>query len=207
MKRKIPLILIVVIIAFALSALCACEQPIEELEGMFYLTFKENFKVMQLADIQVPNVACCDAAFAEIDKMVQAEKPDLIILTGDNISYYSEAGAFEALVEHMESYSVPWASVYGNHDDEQSEELKLTKEYMAQAFEQAEHCLFHKGPEEINGVGNYVINLLNEKRTKILYSFILMDSNTYRAYGDHIVYDYIYPNQVNWYEQNVKTLT
>lgn len=206
MKGKIAKILIIVILAFFSITFCSCEQPVTEMEGMFYLTFFDNFKVMQLADIQVADKYCCDVAFAEIDKMVEEEKPNLIILTGDNIDMYSEEGTFEALVEHMESYSIPWAPVYGNHDDEQDEELGISKEYMARAFEQAEHCLFHRGPDEIHGVGNYVINLVTENRTKIVYSFILLDSNAYRSYGYRVGYDYLYPDQVDWYEQTVKSL-
>ncbi len=59
-------------------------------ENSFYLVCRDDFKIMQLADIQVDSVAACDAAFEEIDEMVQIVRPDLIILTGDNVDAYAE---------------------------------------------------------------------------------------------------------------------
>lgn len=90
--------LAVVFAIFACSA-CGCDKAIERDENSFYLAYKEDFKIMQLADIQVGTIAACNDAFDEIDKMVENEKPDLIVLTGDNIDFYSEQGTFETFGE------------------------------------------------------------------------------------------------------------
>lgn len=198
--------LAVVFVIFACSA-CGCDKAIERDENSFYLAYKEDFKIMQLADIQVGTIAACNDAFDEIDKMVENEKPDLIVLTGDNIDYYSEQGTFETLVKQIEKYNIFWAPVFGNHDDEQDESSKITKDFMACAFENAEYCLFNRGPKNITGVGNYVINLINSKQTRIVFSLIFMDSNTYRTYGDVSGWDYIYPDQIAWYEEAVNGIT
>lgn len=207
MKKTTSVIILILLIALLPSAMCGCENQIERDENSFYLTYKENFKIMQLADIQVNSPEACDEAFDEIDKMVDNEKPDLIVLTGDNIDMYSKQGTFEALVEHMEKYAIWWEPVFGNHDDEQDASLGVTKEYMSQAFEDADHCLFNRGPQDVHGVGNYVINLVNDKSTKILFSLIFLDSNTYRNYDSTYGWDYIYPNQVDWYEQSINNIT
>lgn len=203
MKKIKCIVLCVALIATFTCIMCGCEKQIERDENSFYLTYKENFKIMQLADIQVNSSEACNEAFKEIDKMVNSERPDLIILTGDNIDMYSEQGTFETLVLQMEKYSIAWAPVFGNHDDEQDASFGVTKEFMAQSFENAEHCLFNRGPKDIHGVGNYVINLVNDKQTKIIYSLILMDSNTYRDYDSVYGWDYIYPDQVAWYEDTI----
>lgn len=193
-KKLVSFTLIAALLTALLCIVCGCGKVIARDENSFYLTYKDGYKIMQLADIQVGSVAACNDAFDEIDKMVAKENPDLIVLTGDNIDYYSERGTFETLVNRMEKYNIYWAPVFGNHDDEQDESLVLTKDYMARAFENAEHCLFNRGSKDITGVGNYVINLINDKQTEIVYSLILMDSNTYRTYGDVNGWDYIYPD-------------
>ena len=207
MKRAMCLLMLTVLFVILVCSACGCDKAIERDENSFYLVYREDFKIMQLADIQAGTIAACNDAFDEIDKMVANENPDLIVLTGDNIDYYSEQGTFETLVNRIEKYNVYWAPVFGNHDDEQDELLGINKDYMARAFENAEHCLFNRGPQDITGVGNYVINLINDKQTQIVYSLILMDSNTYRTYGDISGWDYIYPDQIAWYEETVNGIT
>ena len=208
MIRKYTVLIVSVLVIVVSSCLfCGCEKAIVRDENSFYLVYTDDFKIMQLADIQVDSVAACDDAFEEIDKMVQIVRPDLIILTGDNVDAYAEQNTFETLVKHMEKYAVYWAPVFGNHDDEQYESLGLTKNYMACAFENAKYCLFNRGPTDINGVGNYVINLVNEKSTEIFYSLVLMDSNTYRNYETGLGWDYIYPGQIDWFERAVNNVT
>lgn len=213
MKELISLLVLSVLIVTLVFSLIGCNKIIERDENSFYLTYKDNFKIMQLADIQVPSVEACNEAFKEIDKMVYGEKPDLIVLTGDNIDWYADKGTFEALVRHMDKYSVNWAPVFGNHDDEQDPSFGVTKQYMAEVFNTSEYCLFNVGSQDVNGVGNYVINLTDEKQTKIEFSLIFMDSNTYRTYdledgSDSIDgWDYIYPNQIDWYEQSINNIT
>lgn len=206
-ERTGSIIIVLILLITTMCFTCGCDKQIERDENSFYLTYKEDFKIMQLADIHVDSTEACDEAFKEIDKIVYSEKPDLIVLTGDNIDKYSELGTFESLVRNMEKYSIAWAPVFGNHDDEQDASYGITKEFMALAFENAEFCLFNRGPENINGVGNYVINLINEKQTKIVYSLIFMDSNTYRDYDSIHGWDYIYPDQIAWYEESIKSVT
>lgn len=164
---------------------------------MFYLPYKENFKIVQFADVQSSTMEQLNAAFADLDKLVAYEKPDLIVCTGDNIdSRKGHAGkdVFLAFVAQMEKYGIPWCPVYGNHDAE-----IITKDYMGDEFIKAKHCLFSKGPADIHGSGNYVVNLVNNDETEIVYSIILLDSNMYRTYPEGGGYDYIYPDQIDWY--------
>lgn len=207
MKKAAYAVLSAFLLAVFAFIACSCKIADFEEEYILSLTYKDNFKILQLADIQVDSSEACLSAFAEIDKTVYKEKPDLIVLTGDNIDYYAKQGTFETLVEQMEKYCVYWAPVFGNHDDEQDESSGITKEYMSRAFESARFCLYHRGPSDIHGMGNYVINLLNESRTEIAYSLIFMDSNTYRDYDSGRSWDYIYSDQIDWYEKTVNVIT
>lgn len=91
MIKKCSVLTVMIFIVFAASCLfCGCEKVIARDEDSFYIVYKNDFRIMQLADIQVDSVAACDAAFEEIDEMVQIVRSDLIILTGDNVDAYAE---------------------------------------------------------------------------------------------------------------------
>ncbi len=153
----------------------------------------EDIRVLQLTDIQIADATqdnvnqfgteeigskylykpehMEDNVFKYMRKAVNDANPHLIILTGDNVyGIFDDKGtSFTALVEVMDSFGIPWAIVYGNHDNEsakgalwQNEQLKNSK-----------YCLFNQGVAD--GNGNYSIGLKqNEKIVRVCY---LMDSN------------------------------
>ncbi len=55
-----------------------------------------------------------------MDQAVEVTKPDLIVLTGDNIyGEMDDSGTvWDELCTKMDSYEIPWLSVFGNHDNE-----------------------------------------------------------------------------------------
>ena len=165
---------------------------------MLQLEYVENFKIMQLADIQAETSEKCENAFTDIKKLVKKEEPNLIVLTGDNVYMPESEDLFNTLVSNMESLNTPWAAVFGNHDSEGV----LSKNAMADKFTEAENCLFYKGEKGVDGVGNYVINLTTAQN-KIEYSVFLLDSHMYAKGG----YDWIRDNQIKWYERAVNEIT
>ena len=52
-----------------------------------------------------------------INTLINEEKPDLIVCSGDNILGTGTNG-LNQFIEMMESYQIPWTWVYGNHDAE-----------------------------------------------------------------------------------------
>ena len=98
--------------------------------GNYYLVKKnDNFKVLNLADIHFGNGAFSknqDAkVLCDVKKMINSTKPDLMILTGDNVfpqlistGNNDNLGAYKVLGEFIESFQIPWTLVFGNHDNE-----------------------------------------------------------------------------------------
>lgn len=135
-----------------------------------------DFKILTLSDIHFSDYGY--RAFfsifntAVIKRMVAATQPDLIVLMGDivcgdeNSTYYS----VKRITDLMESFGVPWAPVFGNHDDEANCDLN----FLADVMMSSPHCLMQKGDSEM-GVGNYIINIAEEGR--IVESLVLMDSH------------------------------
>lgn len=200
------MLLLIITMFFTLTMIsCKKETIIEETlyeEHTLSLEYQDNFKIIQLADIQAYTVEELNNAFVEgIDQVILEEKPNLIVLTGDNIYLPPRNDVFEALIFQMEKYKIPWAPIFGNHDDEGI----LSKEEMSDMFMSLDYCLFDKGPDDISGLGNYVINLINGE--KIEYSMIMFDNNAITYFDKELGCKDTYTDQTKGYETFIKTIT
>ena len=111
-------------------------------------------------------VQCTD----QIRSVVAQANPDLIFITGDVIyGEFDDSGrSFDLFCDFMDSLGVPWAPVYGNHDNEALRGV----DWQNARLEAAPLCLFKKG--SVTGNGNYSILLTrNGTPCRALY---MMDS-------------------------------
>ena len=157
---------------------------------------------MLFTDIQLwTNVSDDKAAFAMMDKLVEEENPDLIILPGDNVSGFTTKIYLKWLIDKMESYKIPWAPVYGNHDMEGTASIK----WQSARYEAAEYCLFERGPEELYGMGNYALNIVEDG--DIINTLFFMDNGRYHKYANGVKKEvYIEEEQIAWYEDTAKAV-
>ena len=158
-----------------------------------------------------------ERTYAHVRALVGEVAPDLILLTGDNVyGEFDDAGVMtRELIELMESFAIPWAPVFGNHDNE----TRMGVNWQCKQFESAPHCLFARG--DVTGNSNYAIYL--ESGEKPAFALAMMDSNGCHNVGnpvapeegvqpDNVDYDLltheagIYPDQVAWYKQAVAGL-
>lgn len=105
-----------------------------------------------------------------IRSVVSQTNPDLIFITGDIIyGEFDDSGAsFELFCDFMDSLGVPWAPIYGNHDNESRRGI----DWQNGRFEASKLCLFKKG--SVTGNGNYSVLITREGQPcRALY---LMDS-------------------------------
>ena len=111
-------------------------------------------------------VQCTD----QIRSVVAQANPDLIFITGDVIyGEFDDSGdSLELFCDFMDSFGIPWAPVYGNHDNETLRGV----DWQNARLEAAPLCLFKKG--SVTGNGNYSILLTrNGTPCRALY---MMDS-------------------------------
>lgn len=189
-------------------------------DGYYTFVTDGDFKVLQLTDIHIGagfmSTKKDSMAMNAVAAMITAEKPDLVCVSGD-IGYPVpfQAGTFnnkppaQIFAEEMEQLGVYWAPVFGNHDTEAYS--YYNREEIAEIYESGDypHCLFQSGPEDIFGVGNYVINVKNTAG-EIVQSIFMIDSNDYtdRSLKSTIVwsYDCIHKDQIDWYENTLYSL-
>ena len=127
-----------------------------------------------------------------MDELVERAQPDLIIITGDIIyGEFDDSGrSMVEFVAHMDSYKIPWAPVYGNHDNES----KMGVEWQNQQFIDSEYCLFAKG--NVFGNGNYTVDVVQQG--ELIRRLCMVDSNG--CYGAGVSQG-IRPDQIEWLEE------
>lgn len=193
--------------------------PEKDEKGFWTFTTDEDFKVLQLTDVHIGggwmSLKKDAMALNAVAAMVTAEKPDLVIVTGD-ISYPVpfQAGTFnnlnsaEIFAALMEKLGVYWTVTLGNHDTEAYS--YYSREYLSEFYnsENWDYCLFEAGSEDVDGYGNQVINVKNSDGI-ITQSLFLFDSHSYvdgDIFGIMWKYDNIHENQVQWYKETVLAL-
>ena len=104
-------------------------------------------------------------------EIIDSTDPDLILITGDLVygEFDDNGESFLELVEFMESYGIPWAPIFGNHEIES----KMGADWQCEQLENAEHCLFLQ--RELTGNGNYTVGI--EQGGKLTRVFFMLDSN------------------------------
>lgn len=161
---------------------------------------REDFKILMLTDTQLwTDLGVNKKCYDEMDKLVAETSPDLIVLPGDVLSAFASRFSINKFIKHMDSYKIPWAPVFGNHDDEIPTN---SLNWQGDKYEASEYCLFKKGPSNLYGCGNYVLNIV-EGDTPV-YSVYMLDNGRYLNY-DTVGTKEIYMGyeQIAWYEWNV----
>lgn len=164
-------------------------------------TSGEEFVILMMTDIQLwSNLSDNAKTFELMDQLVKETRPDLIVLPGDNVSGLTTAMYVRSFVSKMDSYKIPWAPTFGNHDSEGN----ATLEWQADRFAESEYCMFQRGPSNLYGCGNYAINIKEDD--KIVQTLFFFDNGRYSDYGENIGKKEtpLLADQIAWYQWNVE---
>ncbi len=180
-------------------------------DGVAYFVTDGDFKVMHLTDVHIGggvlSVQKDKMAINAVAAMITAEKPDLVVATGDISFAVPWSGTINNAYAHnyfkrlMENLGVYWTVTFGNHDSEAYDYYKRDKVAEMYEDEDMKYCLFDSDDGEIYGEGNHVINVKNSSGL-ITKSLIMMDTNAYTdedPLGINWIYDNIHEDQIEWY--------
>ncbi|MBQ2828691.1 MAG: metallophosphoesterase family protein [Clostridia bacterium] len=163
-----------------------------------------TFKIIQVADLQ-DNTNPVKQTNEYIREIAKDEKPDLFILTGDNISDSVARGftkahsekkvrkAIDAFMSVFEEIGVPVAIVFGNHD---AEGLVSKEEQMA-IYQEYDCCIAIDEGESLYGCGTYNLPVYSSDGEKVVYNLWMFDSNMYDDVNGG--YDHVHEDQIEWY--------
>lgn len=211
--NKIIRLVIVVIIIMSLVTFTGCNNKDD-----FYLNEDGEFKILTLADLHFMNNDSIEdqEMLDRMDRLVEHTSPDLIVLLGDMTYTLNNDEVLRVLVEKIDTYKIPWAPVYGNHDPESSNSRGSAqvainnKRAMNDVLAESEYCIFESGPEDIDGEGNYYVNIRDNDKN-IIQTLFFIDSGDYirEELADRydfvegytfFDYEFIHPSQIEWYE-------
>ena len=141
-------------------------------------------------------------------EIITNTEPDLILITGDIIyGEFDDSGAsLLEFVAFMESFDIPWAPVFGNHDNES----RMGADWQSQQFENAENCLFLQ--RKLTGNGNYTVGI--EQGGELTRVFFMLDSNGVASASEETLANGhtqreigFGQDQIKWYTKNIKAIT
>ncbi|KAK6355299.1 hypothetical protein TWF696_004409 [Orbilia brochopaga] len=135
-----------------------------------------------------------------IRKIIDEEKPDLAVLTGDQVNGETAPDAQTALFKVAEMFisaKIPYATIYGNHDDEGD----LKRHELMTLTQTLPYSLSEPGPDTVPGVGNYVLEIMSHKSNHPAVTLYFLDSHSYSPdEKNHPGYDWIKPEQIKWFK-------
>ena len=163
-----------------------------------------KFKIMLFADSQDDD-DLEETTTALMREAIAKYNPDLIIYLGDNTvadGYDGQKTAIEAVTLPAREANIPFAIVFGNHDQEHN----VTKEELLEIY-QSLGCLTYDAAPEIYGCGNCNLPILSSDGSKIAFNLWLMDSGSKGILEDgSSSYDWIREDQLQWYKETAAAL-
>jgi hypothetical protein len=162
------------------------------------LVYNSNgkFRILQLTDLHwKASSKESEKTKQVIESIVKQTTPDLLVLTGDIVTYEPALAGWTEVCSILEKLNVKWAVTMGNHDHEQ----EWTNSQILDFVTRFKNCVSIKGSNKVNGDGNYILPLMSSKGKSISNLLYFFDSNAYsKMIGG---YDWIKTSQINWYEQ------
>lgn len=109
--------------------------------------------------------------YGYIRQTIENTAPDLIIITGDLVygEFDDSGAALLSFIQFMDSFQIPWAPVFGNHDNESN----MGADWQCEQLENAQYCLFKQ--RQLTGNGNYSVGIRQDGELKRV--FFMLDSN------------------------------
>ncbi|MEH7336247.1 metallophosphoesterase family protein [Neobacillus drentensis] len=183
------------------------------------LQFNANgkFKIVQFNDTQ-DDEHIDHRTIQLMEKVLDNEKPDFVVLNGDNISggCNSELEMRQALnnvAQPMEQRGIKWAVTFGNHDEDSTPKGGLDEEAMLQFYMAYKYNVNQPGATGINGTGNMNLLIRDSAGKKAAFNLWLLDSGRYaprtiagQDFSGYPTWDWIRMNQINWYYETSKKL-
>lgn len=195
MKKRIALIvsffLIMLAVPPAVSAMSEDKALRFDADG--------NFKILVIADIQ-DGANVSKYAMELIEKSLDAEQPDLVVLLGDNIfgrvlslrTKENVKQSIDTFMAPIVERSIPFCPVFGNHDGEAA----MTNEEQLEYYMTFPGCLAKKG--DVSGVGNYHVTIKDRSGDDAV-NLVFFDSGSYAPKGEG-KYAYVMDDQIAWYQ-------
>jgi hypothetical protein len=184
-----------------------------------------RFKILQIADLHYSTSAgtCKDTPASLncpgsdnlttnslIATVLSIEKPDLVVFTGDQLNgqgtSWDPKSVLAKFSRAVADAGIPWAVIFGNHDEETG---YVAKEEQVRLMQALPYSLVEAGPKDVHGVGNYLLKVRSADPSKThLLTLYFLDSGSYSRGVYNFwglfrptAYDWIRQTQTDWFLQ------
>lgn len=157
-----------------------------------------KFRIVQFTDLHwKPYAANCDTTKATILSVIEQERPQLAVISGDVVCYDPATDGWRQVMEIFEKTKTPFTVTLGNHDAEY-----LTKDSIYNLLMKSPMYVGDKGPESLHGCGNTAIPVKGADGTPAAVIYMI-DSNDYQPVQKFGTYDWIHFDQIAWFRDKV----
>jgi len=162
-----------------------------------------DFKILQFTDTHINIASRSNLKSLDIIKnLIEAEKPNLVVLTGDIVTQDGPQEGYKLLSQIFSSARVPWAVVFGNHESEG----KFSRSSLADLVETFPGCL-NKNVGGITGYSNFFLTVTGS-RNEVEALLYCLDSNSYSNLKPNVQgYGWFDFSQIDWYRKISKAFT
>ncbi|MDU1892378.1 MAG: metallophosphoesterase family protein [Dysgonomonas sp.] len=163
-----------------------------------------KFKIVQFTDVHYKkDVKESAVAIELINEVLDAEKPDLVVFTGDVIWAKPVKEGLDEVFAPVISRNIPWTYVFGNHDDE----FGMSRQELMDYVVEKPFCLAQSGDKALFGVGNFILEVKDKENKDIETLLYFLDSGAYTPIKGLGTYNWFHPNQVEWFKKESAAYT
>ena len=158
-----------------------------------------KLRILHITDTHLKDNHNFDPTIWMVERACDAEKPDIVMITGDIVLNYENADdtkkLINALMNVFDSRNIPVAVTFGNHD---SEEGAMTREELMAYYNTFSCSVSVDDGESLSGCGTYNIPVYSSDGENVKFNLWVFDSGDYDEEGR---YSCVQADQVEWYRQ------
>lgn len=192
MKRSF----IICIILLCMASVGHAQKPI------LHFSSSGEFKIVQFTDIHYKwGKKASDKAIECMEGVLDAEKPDFVMVTGDVVYSASVRKSLPALFACIIERQIPFAVVFGNHDDE----FDCT---LSEMYDIISDMPYNVQPSRgAISSPDYILPVLSADNTRTSAILYCMDTHSRSKLKGVEGYDWLTFEQISWYRDQSKTIT
>ena len=160
-----------------------------------------KLKILHIADTHLNYDKHFDASVWVIAEACDVEKPDLVVLTGDNTHPDDDPektkNLINALMNIFESRNIPVAVTFGNHD---SEKGPMTRADIMEYYKTFSCVITAEDADAFHNCATFNIPVLASDSDKVNFNIWVFDSGDYDE-DEPRHYDRVRTEQIEWYKE------